>query len=72
MLKTKMPSFTLSRFEAMLINRKDEVDNEIFNVMLSIGSYVDFKELIVSHRKTREEMKTGEKIELGVVGKRFN
>ena len=71
MLKAKMPNFQLSRFEAMLVSRKDEIDHEIFNVMLSMGSYVDFKELIVSHKKSNEETKGGEKLDLGIVGRRI-
>lgn len=71
MLTEKMPNFQLNRFESMLVNRKDEIDHEIFNVMLSMGSYVDFKELIVSHKKSKEETKGGEKLDLGIVGRRL-
>ena len=47
----------------------DEIDQEIFAVLTSMGDFLEFRELMAAHKSGRAEEKAGDKIELEVIGK---
>mmetsp|Transcript_1762 Transcript_1762/g.1908 ORF Transcript_1762/g.1908 Transcript_1762/m.1908 type:complete len:173 (-) Transcript_1762:1440-1958(-) len=58
-LTAKIPGFKMSTFEGLLVNRKDEIDTEIFDLLMSLGDFSEFKELMVAHKKMKESIKNG-------------
>ncbi len=53
MLTAKIPEFRMERFEEMLVKRQDEIAGEIFDLILSLGDFAEFKELILAYKKRK-------------------
>ena len=50
-LLQKLPNFNMRRFEEMLLSRQDEMDTEIFDLLLSLSDFDEFKEVMLSYKK---------------------
>jgi len=50
-LTEKVPNFSMKRFETMLLSRQDEMDTEIFDLLLSLSDFDEFKEVMLSYKK---------------------
>ncbi len=68
MLTAKIPEFRMERFEEMLVKRQDEIAGEIFDLILSLGDFTEFKELILAYKKRKLRRLKKEK-EIEVQGK---
>ncbi|XP_065913591.1 ADP-ribosylation factor-like protein 2-binding protein [Dysidea avara] len=53
-LKTRMPGFSMESFMKSLESRKDEIDLEIFDILVSFTDFLTFKEMLVSYKKAKE------------------
>ncbi|XP_065913592.1 ADP-ribosylation factor-like protein 2-binding protein [Dysidea avara] len=53
-LKTRMPEFAMESFMKSLESRKDEIDLEIFDILVSFTDFLTFKEMFVSYKKAKE------------------
>lgn len=53
-LKSKMPEFCMKTFMKSLESRKDEIDLEIFDMLISFTDFLSFKEMFISYRKAKE------------------
>ena len=40
----------MNKFEEMLTKRQDEISGEIFDMLLSLGDYSEFKHMMLSHK----------------------
>merc|ERR1719487_111885 len=49
-LSERVPGFRMSKFEEMLTKRQDEISGEIFDMLLSLGDYSEFKQMMLSHK----------------------
>ena len=49
-LADKVPGFSMRRFETQLIDRKDEIGGEIFDLLLSFSDFDEFKQMMVAHK----------------------
>ncbi|GBG34778.1 ADP-ribosylation factor-like protein 2-binding protein [Hondaea fermentalgiana] len=49
-LQRRMPGFRLDKFAIACEKRKDEVCGDVFDILLSLGDFDEFKDLMVSHR----------------------
>lgn len=50
-LTEKVPNFSMKRFETMLLSRQDEMDTEIFDLLLSLSDFDEFKDVMLSYKK---------------------
>jgi hypothetical protein len=50
----------------------DEIGGEIFDVLMSLSDFDEFKDLMLSHKKEREEQKLEDKAPLAVTGRGSN
>ena len=44
--------FTLSAFEASLVENQDQVAGEVFELLYSLGDFEEFKQTMVSHKRS--------------------
>jgi len=51
-LASKVPGFSMRRFEMQLIDRKDEIGGEIFDLLLSFSDFSEFKATMLAHKAT--------------------
>jgi ADP-ribosylation factor 2-binding protein len=51
-LASKVPGFSMRRFEMQLIDRKDEIGGEIFDLLLSFSDFAEFKATMLAHKAT--------------------
>ncbi|UYV63636.1 ARL2BP [Cordylochernes scorpioides] len=50
-LKKKIPTFSMSQFLCLLGSKKpDELDGEIFDLLISFSSFLHFKELMLDYK----------------------
>jgi len=52
-LKERMPRFTLSAFESMLSDRRDEISGDIFDTLLSFSDFEEFKQQLLAYKTSR-------------------
>jgi len=57
-LLQKLPNFNMRRFEEMLLSRQDEMDTEIFDLLLSLSDFDEFKEIMLSYKKPTKSTTT--------------
>ena len=43
----------MSRFESMLIHRKDELCSDIFDMLMSFSDFNEFKDLMLSYKRAQ-------------------
>lgn len=43
----------MNKFEEMLAKRQEEISGEIFDMLLSLGDYAEFKQMMLSHKAER-------------------
>lgn len=53
-LAKKVPGFNMRRFELQLIDRKDEIGGEIFDLLLSFSDFNEFKETMLAHKMSKQ------------------
>ncbi len=58
LLTAKIPGFSMERFEEMLVKRQDEIMGEIFDLILSLGDFTEFKDLILNYKKRKMHRKS--------------
>lgn len=71
-LKQKIPGFDIKKFEQMIFKRKDEMNDEIVDLLLSFADFAEFKDLMLSHKRMKKAVPAkGDVFDLGlgVVGK---
>ncbi|KAG1667232.1 hypothetical protein FOA52_009797 [Chlamydomonas sp. UWO 241] len=68
-LTSEVPGFDMAEFMGMLESRKDELVMDVFELLLSMGDFASFKELMLSYQKEaeREAEGTGLRIECGAI-----
>lgn len=49
-LKSKVAGFTMRKFEKMLSSRGDQLGGEVFDLLLSLGDFSEFKETMLSYK----------------------
>ena len=54
LLSSKVAGFSMHDFEKQLINRKEDIAGEIFDLLLSFSDFSEFKSLILAHKAERE------------------
>lgn len=54
-LAVRVPGFSLRRFETQLIDRKDEIGGEIFDLLLSFSDFDEFKAVMIAHKQMLAE-----------------
>ncbi|KFO21256.1 ADP-ribosylation factor-like protein 2-binding protein [Fukomys damarensis] len=53
-LLEQIPKFNMSVFTAMLKHRKDEVSDDIFDMLLTFTDFLAFKEMFLDYRAEKE------------------
>ncbi|XP_076449433.1 ADP-ribosylation factor-like protein 2-binding protein isoform X2 [Babylonia areolata] len=53
-ISKRVPEFSMDEFTQALIARKDELDGEIFDLLLTFSDFLAFKELILDYRADKE------------------
>ncbi len=48
----------MPRFECMLIDRKDELSAEIFDLLMSLGDFVEFKQMMLSYKRQKNNIQS--------------
>ena len=54
LLSAKVEGFSMHDFEKQLINRKEDIAGEIFDLLLSFSDFSEFKSLICAHKAEKE------------------
>jgi len=54
MLSAKVTDFNMHDFEKQLINRKEDIAGEIFDLLLSFSDFTEFKAQILAHKRQLE------------------
>lgn len=54
-LSAAVEGFDLAEFVGMLTARKDELDGEVFDMMLTLTEFESFKELMLSYKQEGEQ-----------------
>lgn len=49
-LTSRIPGFELDKFAHMCEKRKDEISEDVFDILLSCGDFAEFKDLMLSHK----------------------
>ena len=65
-LTEKVPNFSMKRFETMLLSRQDEMDTEIFDLLLSLSDFDEFKEVMLSYKKPVNKPTTNTNTNAGI------
>lgn len=52
-LSEKVVGFNMHAFELQLIDRKDEIGGDIFDLLLSFSDFSEFKSLIIAHKLSK-------------------
>mmetsp|Transcript_29196 Transcript_29196/g.29545 ORF Transcript_29196/g.29545 Transcript_29196/m.29545 type:complete len:167 (+) Transcript_29196:114-614(+) len=52
-LKLSFSDFDMGKFEVLLSSRPDELSGEVFDLLLSLGDFNEFKQLMLSHKKAK-------------------
>ncbi|XP_046386980.1 ADP-ribosylation factor-like protein 2-binding protein [Ischnura elegans] len=53
-LRRLIPSFSMQSFISQLERRKNEIEGEVFELLISFSDFLAFKELILDHRAMQE------------------
>ena len=53
-LAERVAGFDMRRFELQLIDRKDEIGGEIFDLLLSFSDFDEFKATMLAHKASKE------------------
>jgi len=61
----RMPNFKMARFEAMIAERPDEISGEIFEMLSSMGDFVEFKDMMVNFKRQSSK---SQRIDLSLTG----
>jgi ADP-ribosylation factor 2-binding protein len=49
-LKKRIENFTMEEFMKDLMSRRNELDGEIFEILLTFGDFLEFKQLMLSFK----------------------
>jgi ADP-ribosylation factor 2-binding protein len=58
-LAAKVPGFKMRRFELQLVDRKDEIGGEIFDLLLSFSDFEEFKATMLAHKASTRQGEDG-------------
>ncbi|KAK7505659.1 hypothetical protein BaRGS_00002930 [Batillaria attramentaria] len=50
----RIPEFSMEDFTQTLVQRKDELDGEIFDLLLTFSDFLAFKEMVLDYRADKE------------------
>ncbi|XP_053402171.1 ADP-ribosylation factor-like protein 2-binding protein isoform X2 [Mercenaria mercenaria] len=53
-LNKRLPGFCMSEFSKQVMERKDELDGEIFEMLLTFSDFMSFKEMFLDFRAEKE------------------
>ncbi|XP_077993526.1 ADP-ribosylation factor-like protein 2-binding protein isoform X2 [Glandiceps talaboti] len=53
-LTQRMEGFSMSEFTKQLVNRKDELNGEIFEMLLTFSDFIAFKEMFIDYKEEKE------------------
>ncbi|KAL8590165.1 hypothetical protein ACOMHN_010360 [Nucella lapillus] len=53
-ISKRIPDFSMQEFTELLTLRKDELDGEVFDLLLTFSDFVAFKELVLDFRADKE------------------
>ncbi|CAF0720357.1 unnamed protein product [Brachionus calyciflorus] len=53
-LKKRIENFSMDQYMNELMSRRDELDGEIFEILLTFEDFLEFKELMLSHKASKE------------------
>ncbi|XP_054284888.1 ADP-ribosylation factor-like protein 2-binding protein [Macrosteles quadrilineatus] len=53
-LKLEMPDFCMKTFSQSLIERKNELEGEVFEMLLTFSDFLSFKEMVLDYRAVKE------------------
>lgn len=53
-LSKRLPQFSMTAFIKQLMERKEELDGEVFEMLLSLSDFLIFKELMLDFKKEKE------------------
>ncbi|RNA35967.1 ADP-ribosylation factor 2-binding [Brachionus plicatilis] len=53
-LKKRISNFSMKEYMNDLLSRRDELDGEIFEILLTFEDFIEFKELMLSHKASKE------------------
>lgn len=65
-LSSSIPGFKMSRLEAFVASKKDELCGDVFDVLLSMSDFEEFKDLMVSQKHAKNKTNP---FDFNVVGK---
>ena len=66
-LKATVPGFDMLAFMEMLDARKEELMGEVFDLLLSLGDFETFKEVMLSYK--RESQQVGQDVQVSSVAR---
>jgi len=49
-LRSRISGFTMRRFEKILLSRSDQLSGEVFDLLLSLADFSEFKETMLSYK----------------------
>mmetsp|Transcript_22040 Transcript_22040/g.26029 ORF Transcript_22040/g.26029 Transcript_22040/m.26029 type:complete len:184 (-) Transcript_22040:92-643(-) len=52
-VKREIKEFSLSSFGKLVASRKDEICGDVFDLLLSLGDFAEFKDLMLDHKRTK-------------------
>ena len=53
------------------LHHADEIDTEIFDLLMSLGDFDEFKQLMVAHKKEKKARINGDIAPMAVIGTHF-
>ena len=56
-LKASVPGFDMLAFMEMLDARKEELMGEVFDLLLSLGDFETFKEVMLSYKRESQQVR---------------
>mmetsp|Transcript_21588 Transcript_21588/g.37298 ORF Transcript_21588/g.37298 Transcript_21588/m.37298 type:complete len:192 (-) Transcript_21588:61-636(-) len=52
-LSAKISGFTMEKLERIVLSKKDELSGEIFDLLCSLGDFMEFKDTMVAHKNAK-------------------
>eukprot|EP01041_Mallomonas_annulata_P002739 gene2739-5394_t len=52
-LTEKIPDFSMQKFEKLLSTRSDQLSGDVFDLLISLGDFNEFKQLMLSQKRTK-------------------
>lgn len=49
-----MPGFSMTEFQSELVSRRDELEGEVFEILLTFSDFMTFKEMMLDYKANKE------------------